>query len=117
MRREGRKAQMRSKGGRGEREGDRVRSAEGKEKGDFRLVEVYRAANDEEALVIKGLLESQGIHCLLRSRVVHAVHPFSMDGLGEVKIMVAEGDELEARALISSAWKQIPPRPPARGVR
>jgi hypothetical protein len=79
---------------------------------DLKLIEIHRAANDEEALVIKGLLESQGIHCLLRSRVVHAVHPFSMDGLGEVKILVAEIDAPEAQALLSSTWKQIPPRLP-----
>jgi hypothetical protein len=77
---------------------------------DLKLVEIHRAANDEEALVIKGLLESQGIHCILRSRVVHAVHPFSMDGLGEVKIMVAEIDAPEARALLSTSWKRVPRR-------
>jgi len=83
---------------------------------DLKLIEIHRAANDEEALVIKGLLESQGIRCILRSPVVHAVHPFSMDGLGEVRILVAEGDELEAKALLSSSWKEIPPRL-ARGKR
>jgi len=80
---------------------------------DLKVIEIHRAANDEEALVIKGLLESQGIHCILRSAVVHAVHPFSMDGLGEVKILVAEIDAPEAKALLSTSWKRIPPRLPA----
>jgi len=83
---------------------------------DLKLIEIHRAANDEEALVIRGLLESQGIRCILRSPVVHAVHPFSMDGLGEVRILVAEADELEAKALLSSAGKRIPRRLP-RGKR
>jgi len=83
---------------------------------DLKLIEIHRAANDEEALVIRGLLESQGIRCILRSPVVHAVHPFSMDGLGEVRILVAEADELEAKALLSSSGKRIPPRLP-RGKR
>jgi hypothetical protein len=81
---------------------------------DLRLIEIHRAANDEEALVIKGLLESQGIHCILRSRVVHSVHPFSMDGLGEVRILVAEIDAPEVRSLLSASWKRIPPRPASR---
>ena len=76
-----------------------------------KLVEVHRASNDEEALVIKGLLESQGIHCILRSRVVHAVHPFSMNGLGEVRILVADMDAPDAKSLLSTSWKRIPPRP------
>lgn len=105
---------MRGKGGKRGSEKARPPTERGKQ--EFKLVEVHRAANDEEALVIKGLLESQGIRCLLRSRVVHAVHPFSMDGLGEVKILVAEGDELEARALITSSWKHIPPRYPGRAI-
>ncbi len=84
---------------------------EGPEEDGPKLVEVHRASNDEEALVIKGLLESQGIHCILRSRVVHAVHPFSIDGLGEVRILVSETDEPDARSLLSTSWKRIPPRP------
>ncbi len=96
---------MRKKPDKGEQMG-------GEEGNGLRLIEVHRAINDEEALVIKGLLESQGIHCILRSRVVHAVHPFSMNGLGEVRILVAESDEPDARSLLSTSWKPIPPRPP-----
>jgi hypothetical protein len=77
---------------------------------DLRLIEIHRAANDEEALVIRGLLESQGIHCILRSGIVHAVHPFSIDGLGEVRILVAEMDVPEAKALLATSWKRVPPR-------
>jgi hypothetical protein len=87
------------------------RPGEEPEEDGLKLVEVHRATNDEEALVIKGLFESQGIHCILRSRVVHAVHPFSIDGLGEVRILVSEMDEPDARSLLSTSWKRIPPRP------
>jgi hypothetical protein len=81
---------------------------------DLKLIEIHRAANDEEALVIRGLLESQGIRCILRSGVVHAVHPFSIDGLGEVRILVAEMDVPEAKALLVTSWKRVPPRNAAR---
>lgn len=97
------------------RKQDRKKGPNQKEEGDdLRLIEVHRAVNDEEALVIKGLLESQGIHCILRSEVVHAVHPFSIDGLGEVRILVAEIDAPEAKALLSTSWKRIPPRSASR---
>jgi len=93
---------------------DKGRQTGGEEGNGLQLIEVHRAINDEEALVIKGLLESQGIHCILRSMVVHAVHPFSMNGLGEVRILVAELDAPDAKSLLSTSWKSIPPRPARR---
>jgi len=93
---------------------DKDRGTGGEEGNGLELIEVHRATNDEEALVIKGLLESQGIRCILRSRVVHAVHPFSMNGLGEVRILVANIDAPDAKALLSTSWKRIPPRPRRR---
>ena len=55
-----------------------------------RLVEVYRATGEIEAQVIRGLLESYGIPCLLRSNAAQSVHMFTVDGMGEVKVMVWE---------------------------
>jgi len=51
------------------------------------LIEVYKAAGELEAQVIKGLLESYGIPCFLKSHAAPSVHMFAVDGLGEVKIM------------------------------
>ena len=53
-----------------------------------------------EAEVIKGYLESNGIECIFQSQVVHSVHPFTVNGLGEVKIMVAEEDFERAKHLM-----------------
>lgn len=64
------------------------------------LVEVYRAANEMEALVIKGLLESYDIPCLLKSNAAPSVHIFTVDGLGQVKVMVKACMADEARELI-----------------
>ena len=66
------------------------------------LVEVYEASGDKEALVIKGLLESDGIWCSLESDVPHSVFPLEVDGLGAVRIMVSEEDAERAADLISS---------------
>ncbi len=67
-----------------------------------RMVEVYRAAGEMEAQVIKGLLESHGIPCLLKSDAAHSVHVFVVDGMGEVKVMVWESRAAKARELIQA---------------
>ena len=66
----------------------------------LKMVEVYRANSEMEALVIKSLLESYQIPCLLKSHAAPSVHVFTSDGMGEVKIMVAEGQAEKAKGLI-----------------
>jgi len=65
-----------------------------------KLVEVYTAASEAEAQVIKGLLESYGIPCLLKSYAAPSVHMFTVDGMGEVKIMTRESMAEEAKRLV-----------------
>jgi hypothetical protein len=64
------------------------------------LVEVYKAAGELEALVIKGLLESNGISCFLKSHAAPSVHVLTIDGLGEVKVMVCGSMAEIAKRLI-----------------
>ncbi len=71
-------------------------------KGKSDLVEVYKAKSDMEAQVIKGLLESYGIPCFLKANAAPSVHIFTVDGLGEVKVMVLPELAAKARALIVS---------------
>ncbi len=66
-----------------------------------KMVEVYRAASEAEAQIIKGLLESCGISCFLKSNAAPSVHVFAVDGMGEVKIMVWEGVAGKARELLA----------------
>ncbi len=65
------------------------------------LVEVYRASGEAEAQLIKGMLESSGIPCLLRSNAALSVHPFIIDGMGEVRVMVDKSMVEEAKKLLS----------------
>jgi len=67
------------------------------------MVEVYRARGEAEAQVIKGLLESYDIPCLLQSNAAPSVHMFTVDGMGEVRVMVRESMADEARELIGGA--------------
>ena len=66
----------------------------------MKMVAVYRAGGEAEALIIKGLLDSNGIHCLLKSNAAPSVHAFAVDGMGEVKVMVRESMADKARELI-----------------
>ena len=65
-----------------------------------KLVEVYLAPGEAEANIIKGLLESYGIPCLLKSLAAPSVHAFAIDGMGEVRVMVRESEVGEARELV-----------------
>lgn len=65
-----------------------------------KLIEVYRANGEAEAKVIQGLLESYGIPSLLKSLAAPSVHVFTVDGMGEFKVMVGESTAVEAKKLI-----------------
>lgn len=65
------------------------------------FVELHRCRDQAEALVLKGLLESEEIPCLLRSRLVHSVHPFTVGDQGEVIILVPEAEAPRARLLLA----------------
>ena len=67
-----------------------------------KLVEVYKAASEMEAQVIKSLLESYGIPCFLKSHAAPSVHIFTIDGMGEVRVMVLDSMADRARELIMS---------------
>jgi hypothetical protein len=73
---------------------------------DLKLRELTTVMGPVEAEVIKTFLESQGIPCILRGRMAQSVYPFSVDGMGEIKIMVSEVDLPLARELLA----QHPPQ-------
>ncbi len=64
------------------------------------LVEVHRC-NQAEAIVVKGLFESEGIPTVLRSRLAHSVHPFTVGAQGEVTILVPEAEVARSRRLLA----------------
>lgn len=64
------------------------------------LKELHKVWGPVEAEIVKSYLESNGIPCIFRGKVVQSVHPFSADGLGEIKIFVAEKDYSRAKKLL-----------------
>ncbi len=64
------------------------------------LVAVYTAAGEVEAQIVRGRLAAAGIPSLLRSPAAPSVHPFTVDGMGQVSIMVNARDVARARELL-----------------
>ncbi len=67
-----------------------------------KFVVVYKAAGELEAQVIKSKLTSQGIPAMFQNEALGTLG-FTIDGLGEFRILVPEGWEREARAAIARA--------------
>jgi hypothetical protein len=74
------------------------------------MIEVYKAKGELEAQIIKGMLDSYGIPCMLRSNAASSVHSFLFDGMGEVKVMVSESYAEEAKNIICSEYKSDSPK-------
>ena len=64
------------------------------------MVTLVEVQGEHEASVIKGLLDSHDIPCMLSGNVAQGVHPFTMDGLGAIRIQVNDGDEERARTIL-----------------
>ena len=64
------------------------------------LVAIYRCER-AEAVVVKSLLESESIPTLLRSRIAHSVHPFTVGDQGAVTILVPAREAFRSRRLLA----------------
>ena len=63
---------------------------------------VYRAAGLLQAEVVKGRLESAGIPVMLDYESLGRVMGITVDGLGEVRLLVPTGRAEEARQLLEA---------------
>ena len=68
---------------------------------DRGLVEVRCCRDQAEALVVRGLLESEGIRVVLQSRQAQSVYPFSVGDQAEVRLLVAAVDVPRARVILA----------------
>jgi len=64
------------------------------------FVEVRRCRHQAEALVVRSLLESEGIRVVLRSNLAQSVHPFSVGDQGEIVVLAPEHDAPRARTIL-----------------
>jgi len=71
-----------------------------------KLVEVYKAMGEMKAEIVKSMLESYGIPALLKSNAAPSAFVFTIDGMGEFKVMVREDMAEEARRLIAGTGNE-----------
>lgn len=68
-----------------------------------KIVELCRVPTEVDALPIQSLLDSYGIRCILQSDVTRSIHPFTVDGLAEVRILISDQDLEEARDILKES--------------
>jgi hypothetical protein len=61
---------------------------------------VYRTWSDLEAQLVKGILELYGIPVGLSTDISHMLYPFTLDGLGETRVLVPLEAVVEARTIL-----------------
>ena len=82
---------------------EKLKALAEKEEEDLRslkVVEVRTCQGEVEAGLVRSVLEASGIESFTGGNASMSVHPFTMDGMGEIKIMVRASEEAEARAVI-----------------
>ncbi len=72
-----------------------------------KLVEICRATGNLQAQMLKGLLEANGIACMLTGEAISRIGPITVDGLGEVPILVREEDAEAARAVLQKSAPDV----------
>ena len=75
-----------------------------KNAGSEEWVEVAAVGDDEEAEIIAGLLESEGIPCEIEG-VTHSPWPENLGALGDTRVMVPPDRAEEAKALLAEREK------------
>jgi hypothetical protein len=66
------------------------------------LVELISVQGEMDAELLVGILEGEGIDVMLKSNQTFSALPFTVDGMGEVRLLVREGDLLKAREVIQA---------------
>jgi putative signal transducing protein len=61
---------------------------------------IFQTWNDSEAELVRGIMESYGIPCRIRSDIPHQVVPLTVDGLGEIRLEIPSEAAEEARRIL-----------------
>lgn len=67
---------------------------------------IYRTWSDLEAQLIKGILEEYGIPVSLATDISHMLYPFTLNGLGETRILVPHEALDEAQDILAGYRSQ-----------
>ena len=64
---------------------------------------IFYAQGQIEALIIKGKLESNGIPVILKQEAIGKIYGLTLNGLGEVKVLVPESHKEEAIKILEES--------------
>ncbi len=67
----------------------------------MKTVEVHTVQGPFEAEIVQACLSSCGIESATQGLAAQSVHPFTVDGMGKIKILVMERDAEVARQIIA----------------
>ncbi|MBN2241957.1 MAG: hypothetical protein JW793_04645 [Acidobacteria bacterium] len=67
----------------------------------MKTVVVHTVQGPVEAEIVQTFLRSCGIESTTQGLAVQSVHPFTVDGMGKIKILVMENDAEAARQTIA----------------
>jgi hypothetical protein len=68
---------------------------------NMKAVVVHTVQGPVEAEIVRTCLRSCGIESVTQGLAVQSVHPFTVDGMGKIKILVLEKDADAARQAIA----------------
>ena len=68
---------------------------------NMKTVVVHTVQGSIEAEIVQTCLRSCGIESTTQGLAVQSVHPFTVDGMGKIKILVMENDAEAARQVIA----------------
>lgn len=68
---------------------------------DSDLVLLNEYYSDAEAYIAKGVLETNGIPCVINNEIMSSVYPITVTTLGAIRLMVFERDLDTARELLN----------------
>lgn len=67
---------------------------------DTKLVVIREFANDFEAHIARGVLESNGIACIINNEIMSSVYPMAHTSIGYIKLLVRQEDEVQANKIL-----------------
>ncbi len=74
------------------------------------LVTLREFANDVEAHIAKGILESNGIACILNDELMSSIYPMTFTSIGGIKLLVRQEDATLALQILDQASECNIPR-------
>jgi hypothetical protein len=83
---------------------------------EMKTVVAHTVQGNMEAEIVQSCLRSYGIESTTQGLAAQSIHPFTVDGMGKIKILVMESDAESARQIIDDFLKQNPEWDPDRDL-